>query len=39
VITVHRADGGVANRIDLADPVSAKRTIGAVASDAGLPHE
>jgi pectin methylesterase-like acyl-CoA thioesterase len=38
VITVHRADGSVADSIDLANPDSDKRTIGDAVSDAGLPH-
>jgi len=38
-ITVHRADGSVADRIDLADPASAEKNIGGALSDSGLPHE
>jgi pectin methylesterase-like acyl-CoA thioesterase len=38
-ITVHRADGSVADRIDLADPASAVRNIGGALSDSGLPHQ
>ena len=39
VIEVHRADGTVADRIDLADPRSYERTIGDAVSDTGVPHE
>jgi pectin methylesterase-like acyl-CoA thioesterase len=38
-LTVHRADGSVADRIDLADPASAQKNIGGALSDSGLPHE
>src|SRR6266567_2931582 len=38
-ITVHRADGSVADRIDLADPASATKNIGGALSDTGLPHQ
>lgn len=38
-ITVHRADGTVADRIDLADPSDALKNIGGALSDSGLPHE
>jgi pectin methylesterase-like acyl-CoA thioesterase len=38
-ITVHRADGSIADRIDLADPATAEKNIGGALSDAGLPHE
>jgi pectin methylesterase-like acyl-CoA thioesterase len=38
-ITVHRADGSVADRIDLADPADALKNIGGALSDSGLPHE
>jgi pectin methylesterase-like acyl-CoA thioesterase len=38
-ITVRRANGSVADRIDLADPASAVKNIGGALSDSGLPHE
>jgi pectin methylesterase-like acyl-CoA thioesterase len=38
VIEVHRADGTVADRIDLAEPRSYERTIGDAVSDTGVPH-
>src|SRR6266545_4712331 len=38
-IQVHRADGTVADSIDLADPASYERTIGDAVSDTGVPHE
>lgn len=37
-ITVHRADGSVADQINLADPASARKNIGGALSDTGLPH-
>ncbi|MEV5747343.1 pectinesterase family protein [Actinoallomurus sp. NPDC052308] len=37
-IEVHRADGTVADAIDLADPRSYHRTIGDAVSDTGVPH-
>ncbi|WP_433181877.1 pectinesterase family protein [Actinoallomurus sp. CA-150999] len=37
-IEVHRADGTVADTIDLADPRSYHRTIGDAVSDTGVPH-
>jgi len=37
-ITIHRADGTVEDRIDLADPASFERTIGDAVSDTGVPH-
>lgn len=37
-IQVHRADGTLADEIDLADPASSKRTIGDAVSDSGAPH-
>jgi pectin methylesterase-like acyl-CoA thioesterase len=37
-IDIHRADGGIADRIDLADPASFKRQIGDAVSDSGAPH-
>ncbi len=38
-ITVHRADGSVADQVDLADPADALKNIGGALSDTGLPHE
>ncbi|HEX9339383.1 MAG TPA: pectinesterase family protein [Pseudonocardiaceae bacterium] len=38
-ITVHRADGSVADRIDLADQTSAEKNIGGALSDSRLAHE
>lgn len=38
-ITVHRADGTVADQIDLADPNSALKNIGGALSDTGEPHQ
>lgn len=38
-IDVHRADGSIADRIDLADPESYQRTIGDAVSDTGVLHE
>jgi pectin methylesterase-like acyl-CoA thioesterase len=38
-IQVHRADGSIADSIDLADPASYKRTVGDAVSDTGVPHE
>jgi pectin methylesterase-like acyl-CoA thioesterase len=37
-IQVHRADGTIADSIDLADPASNERTIGDAVSDTGEPH-
>jgi pectin methylesterase-like acyl-CoA thioesterase len=37
-ITVHRADGSVADRIDVGDPADALKNIGGALSDSGLPH-
>ncbi|MEV5709372.1 hypothetical protein [Actinoallomurus sp. NPDC052274] len=37
-IEVHRADGTVADTIDLADPRSYHRAIGDAVSDTGVPH-
>ncbi|MCO5973918.1 pectinesterase family protein [Actinoallomurus soli] len=37
-IEVHRADGTLADAIDLADPRSYRRTIGDAVSDTGVPH-
>ena len=37
-IEIHAADGSVADRIDLADPASAEKTIGDAVSDTGVPH-
>jgi pectin methylesterase-like acyl-CoA thioesterase len=38
-IQIHRPDGTVTDRIDLADPASNHRTIGDAVSDTGVPHE
>ncbi|HVV22177.1 MAG TPA: pectinesterase family protein [Pseudonocardiaceae bacterium] len=38
-ITVHRADGSVADRLDLADPADTLKNIGGALSDSGQPHE
>ncbi|HEX6471697.1 MAG TPA: pectinesterase family protein [Streptosporangiaceae bacterium] len=38
-IVIHRADGTVEDRIDLADPASFQRTVGDAVSDTGVPHE
>src|SRR5262245_8391473 len=38
VIEIHRADGTVADSIDLADPASFERTVGDAVSDTGVPH-
>ncbi len=37
-ITVHNADGSVADRIDLADPASFTETVGGATDEAGNPH-
>lgn len=37
-ITVHNADGSVADRIDLADPASFTETVGGARDEAGNPH-
>src|SRR5579863_5770977 len=37
-ITVHNADGSVADRIDLADPASFTETVGGATNAAGQPH-
>ena len=37
-ITVHNADGSVADTIDLADPASATETVGGATDEAGNPH-
>ena len=37
-ITVHNADGSVADTIDLADPASATETVGGATDEAGLLH-
>jgi len=38
-IEVHRADGSIADSIDVADPASYQRTVGDAVSDTGVPHE
>jgi pectin methylesterase-like acyl-CoA thioesterase len=38
-IDVHRADGSIADSIDLADPASYQRTVGDAVSDTGVLHE
>ncbi|MEY9849396.1 hypothetical protein ABH940_006502 [Streptacidiphilus sp. BW17] len=38
-IEVHRADGSVADSIDLADPATYQRTIGGATDASGAPHE
>lgn len=37
-ITVHNADGSVADTIDLADPASFTETVGGATDEAGSPH-
>lgn len=37
-ITVHNADGSVADTIDLADPASSTETVGGATDEAGNPH-
>jgi hypothetical protein len=37
-ITVHNADGSVADTIDLADPASFTETVGGATDEAGNPH-
>jgi hypothetical protein len=38
-IEVHRADGSIADSIDLGDPASYQRTVGDAVSDTGVLHE